>query len=87
MLTTAFQVINKYLSSENKLLHACKDHLKVTKEAVKTVKWINFTHYEQKYPFRLKMPSFNKLELLHLCSKLFTPYKVLTNSKQIIYKY
>ena len=35
------QAINKYLSSGNKLLHTCKDQLKVRTKLWKIVRWSN----------------------------------------------
>ena len=48
------QVINKYLSNENKLPHTCKDHLQVTKVTVKNSQMKQFcsvlAQIEQSYP-------------------------------------
>ena len=40
-----FKVINKYLSSKNKLLHTCKDHLEVTTETVKNSQMNQFAQF------------------------------------------
>ena len=61
--------VNKYLSSENKLPHTCKDHLEVTKETVKNSQMKQFAHFfslqcsslaqiEQSYPILVQKYQF-----------------------------
>ena len=40
--------MNKYFSSENKLLHTCEDHLEVTKETVKNSQMKQLAHFSLK---------------------------------------